>query len=455
MKIKYLIASVLFVLSLVCSFLSHSLSRLTEAPEAGTTPTPLTPAYIPPECNSNLLATLPVASNLAQATPDQPANLEISAETQREVFKQVAFIVETAYVYPDYNGRDWSAIKSKFKQQIESGLDTVGFYAAMKAMISGFGDEHSGFYSPVDVARLEAKLRGNNDFVGIGAYILPLAEKRRVSIVTVFPGSPADESGLKAHDSILAVDGLPVAENGKVYSNLTHGAQCSTAVLSIQTPGQRPHDVMLVRYRVRSSLLIDAQLIPTTDGSRIGYILLPTFFDRTIPQQVEDALTNFGQLDGLILDNRVNGGGSNDVLYSVLAYFTGGTLGEFKSRTISRPLAITPDPIANSQSVPLVVLVGQDTVSYGEIFAGVLQDSGRAKVVGETTTGNVETLHGYTLKDGSQLWIAQETFDPANSHANWESNGITPDVKTYADWDTFTFETDPSIAVALKLLGHK
>jgi C-terminal peptidase prc len=322
-------------------------------------------------------------------------------------------------------------------------------------MISDLGDEHSNFSSPVEVARAEAELAGNIDFVGIGTYLLPFPDKGHVSVISVFPGSPAEQSGLKAHDNILAVDGLPMVENGQVYSNRTRGPECSAAVLTIQSPGQQPHEIMLVRYRVQGSLPIDARLVDTADGSRIGYLLLPTFFDESIPQQVADALTGFGPLDGLILDNRLNGGGSSAVLEPILAYFTGGALGEYKSRVDSRPLTITPNPIANSQSVPLVVLVGEDTVSYGEIFAGVLQDSGRAEVVGETTLGNVETLHGYALEDGSQLWIAQETFEPANSHADWEATGIIPDEEAYADWDTFTFETDPSVSAALELFGHK
>jgi carboxyl-terminal processing protease len=69
--------------------------------------------------------------------------------------------------------------------------------------------------------------------------------------------------------------------------------------------------------------------------------------------------------------------------------------------------------------------------------------------------GNVETLHGYNFEDGSRVWIAEERFDPIHSHATWEKNGIIPDVFAYANWDTFTFENDPSIAAALKLLGHK
>jgi C-terminal processing protease CtpA/Prc len=260
---------------------------------------------------------------------------------------------------------------------------------------------------------------------------------------------------LKAHDSILAVDGLPMAKDGKSYLYLARGPECSETELTVKSPGQTPRQVMLVRQQIDSPELIDARLIPTSDGSRIGYIFIPTFFDETIPTQIKDALNNFGRLDGLILDNRMNTGGSSDVLIPTLAYFTSGNLGQFKARYETRPLDIVPNPVQNSQDVPLVVLVGTGTVSYGEVFSGVLQDSGRAKIVGQTTRGNVETLYGYNFDDGSDIWIAQETFDPAHSHTNWEGRGIIPDVQAYADWDTFTLATDPSVKAALTLLGHK
>jgi len=159
-------------------------------------------------------------------------------------------------------------------------------------------------------------------------------------------------------------------------------------------------------------------------------------------------------VDGLIIDNRMNGGGSSTVLEPILSYFTTGTLGHYASRSGRRPLSVRADPIHNSQDAPLVVLVSENTVSYGEIFSGVLQDTGRAKLAGQTTLGNVETLHSYIFSDGSRLWIAEETFIPANSDADWELQGIIPDVEAHADWDTFTFENDPGIAAALELLGH-
>ncbi|MGB8980297.1 MAG: S41 family peptidase, partial [Anaerolineales bacterium] len=221
------------------------------------------------------------------------------------------------------------------------------------------------------------------------------------------------------------------------------------------SPGEEPREVILVRYAIRGGIPIEARLVPTSDGSKIGYIFIPSFFDETLPEQIENALDEFGPLDGLLLDVRMNGGGSTSVAYPILEYFVDGRLGRFVSRDSSRALEIEANEIQNSQSVPLVVMVSEDTVSFGELFAGVLRDTGRAQIVGETSLGNVEVLHGYDFQDGSQMWIAAETFDSEFSDTNWEETGIVPDVQAFAEWDTFYFETDPSIAAAVTLLGHQ
>jgi carboxyl-terminal processing protease len=459
MRSKRVGLAVLLISSLACNFVTRlfipAAPSPTPAPTLTPTPTPLTPAYIPPACASTPLATQSAAEALAEPTSVLHANTGISANLQERVFEQTVEIVQNAYVYPGYNGADWEGIANKYRLKIQAGLDTEGFYQNMEAMIAELGDDHSRFESPVEVAEDDAQLAGDNDFVGIGVFVLPESEKGRVTVVSLFPGSPAEMGGLRIHDSILAADGRPLVENGASYSVRIRGPECSAVVLTVQSPGEDPRQVMMLRERIQSPLLIDARLVPTTDGARLGYIFLPSFFDETIPRQVRDALNDFGELDGLIIDNRFNSGGSSNVVLPILSYFASGTLGNFTSRTSSRAMDVIPHPIQNSQSVPLVVLVGEDTVSFGEIFSGVLQDSGRARIIGQTTLGNVETLHGHKLEDGSFLWLAEETFAPAVSHANWEETGIIPDVEAYADWDTFTFESDPAIEAALSLLGHK
>ncbi len=76
-----------------------------------------------------------------------------------------------------------------------------------------------------------------------------------------------------------------------------------------------------------------------------------------------------------------------------------------------------------------------------------------AKLVGQTTPGHVELLESHNFSDGSLLWLAQERFAQLNSTTDWKKTGIVPDVQVSAEWDTYTFQNDPEIAAALKLLG--
>jgi carboxyl-terminal processing protease len=168
-------------------------------------------------------------------------------------------------------------------------------------------------------------------------------------------------------------------------------------------------------------------------------------------KEVIKELSADGPLDGLILDNRLNEGGFNTVMEDTLKLFSGGLMGYFVNREGKEALKLSAKDVKGSTTVPLVVLIGLDTVSFGEIFAGILKDQGRATLIGETTDGNVETLWGYDFEDGSRAWIAHDTFRPANQpESDWEKSGIVPHITAAGDWDLITFENDPVIQVALE-----
>jgi len=464
MKLKKIVFGVLVLTLLSCNYVTQMILPPTATPLPTVTltatatmsptpsPVPLVPAYIPPNCANVPLAT--VAPDLiAQATePAGEQNPEISTSEQLDVFTEVSKTVETVYVYPDFNGRDWEEIKSRYRAKIEAGMDTETFYMEMWNMITELGDEHSAFLSPKAVQSSQDELEGETQYVGIGILGDFDAERQRIVVLSTFPNSAAEHAGIKAHDTLLTADNLPVLEEN---TNRIRGPECSAVVVSVQSPGEAPRQMMLIRHTIEGNLKVDARLLPTTDGSRIGYIMIPSFYDTSLPEQVEAALNNFGVLDGLILDVRNNGGGTNIVANPIMSFFTSGRLGRFVSREDSWTLRVQANPIYNSQSVPMVVIVDEGTVSYGEIFAGIMRDSRGAKITGQTSLGNVEVLNIFNFEDGSQMWLAAETFYPQHSDENWEATGIVPDLEAYAAWDTFTFETDPSIAAGLTLLGHQ
>jgi C-terminal peptidase prc len=465
MKIKKLAFGFLILTLLSCNYVTQmvlpptataiptiTLPALTETSVPSPTAVPLVPAYVPDECKNTPLATL-APDVTAQPTPEAQTDPEISKREQLEIIDQVNHIVQEVYVYPDYNGKDWKQIEAGYRAKVEAGMDTETFYREMQKMIDELGDEHSFFLSPLAVKASNEELRGEAaDYVGVGVVGNFDHEQNRITVISTFPDSPAEHAGIQAHDAILTVDGQPVFD--EQGNNRVLGPACSTLVATVQTPGEEPRRVALVRDTIQGKMRI-ARLVPTTDGSKIGYIFIDSFFDETIPAQIEKALQEFGALDGLILDVRMNGGGISTVANAVMSFFAQGKLGRFASRTESRTLQVKADPVTNSQTVPLVVIVSKDTASYGEIFAGIMRDSRGAKITGETSLGNVELLHGFDFDDRSELWLAAERFYPAHSKDNWEETGIVTDIEAFAPWDTVTFETDPSIAAALTLLRHK
>jgi carboxyl-terminal processing protease len=388
--------------------------------------------------------TLPAVTD----TPD-PSH----TQAHLRIFQRLWDTVNTRYVYTDFNGHDWKAIGDKYRAIVQADQTDDDFYLSMNDMLVELGDEHSGFESPELAAEGDRALAGENDYAGIGVLLAPVPEKGYATIIVPFKNGPAALAGLKSHDRILAVDGLSLlGADGWLHTEMLRGPAGAPVTLTVQTPGEEQRDVVLARAQITGSVPIDYWLVP---GTRIAYILIPTFYDDTISDQIEHALRELaadGPLAGVILDNRVNDGGAIFEGEDVLGLFTGGLVGHFRSRTESRAVRIHPRDVAGSQTVPLAVLVGPGSVSYGEISSGILKDQGRATIVGETTLGNVEVLWAFDFDDGSRAWIAVERFDPINTTDDWEQTGIVPDIVAPAEWDEISGTNDPGLQAAVKAL---
>jgi carboxyl-terminal processing protease len=278
-------------------------------------------------------------------------------------------------------------------------------------------------------------------------------ELTQVVIVNIFRNSPAEEAGLHIHDSLLAVDGHPLVDESGFRRDLIVGKEGTSIELTVQTPGEEPRTIHITRRKITGELPVPYEVLTSPDGKRIGYILLTTFADSTVGPQVQAALEQMGKekpLDGLILDNRMNSGGMSDVVTAVLSPFVQGTVGFFVERQEKDAFEIPPMDIYGSQKLPLVVLVGEGTASFGEISSGLLQDLGRAYLIGEITNGNVEILRGFNFSDGSLAWIAYRTFRPLNNpELDWEKTGVIPDEIVPSAWEEFTLQTDPAVLQAL------
>jgi carboxyl-terminal processing protease len=419
----------------------------------------LTPTASPTLLPNPATVTAGPASPTPRADATPPPTIDAATRARHlRIFEQLWNTVNTQYVYTDFNGVNWSAAHSEFKARIESGLSDEDFWRAMAQMIDRLGDDHSAFLAPSEAHEQDDELQGKLAYVGIGIYADAQTAQQRAILLAVFPGGPAEQAGLRAHDAILAIDGRPVVNpDGTDNLDRLRGEPGTPVALRVKSPGETPRDVSVIRHEVGGTLRVTGRLLPSDPvGERIGYLWIPTLWDTAIESGVRDTLTdlmNGGRLDGLIIDLRINGGGVSTNLLALLAYFTDGERGKFVGRSENRPLRVTANPIGNSQAVPLVILVSEFTESYAEVFSGVLREAGRARIVGRTTAGNIETIYGYNFEDGSRAWIARETFVPP-SGARWEHTGIIPDVPVDVGWDEFTEKNDADLATALKLLSR-
>jgi C-terminal peptidase prc len=432
------------------SFLTLTVTLITLACQTATRILDQAPATLAPPSTS--VPTLPPGASPLPPTPT-PTLVPIDQQLQLRVFDDLWTAINEDYLYEDFNGLDWDTIYDEYHQMIEAGLSTEDFYYYLEDLIFNLGDEHSVYLNPQYVAMEEAEYERGSDYVGIGIWVEIVPDRERAVVLLTFPGSPAEQAGILSHDSILSVDGYPILTPERDNLELLLGTAGSPVTLTVQSPGEEPRQLTVYRDRVSGSLPVINFLLTTPNGKNIGYLLIPTFSEEGIADQVGEVLNDLGdnyEIDGLILDNRLNSGGYDNVMADTLSYFTNGVVGHFTNRSGKEPLRIRRRNINDSVNLPLVVLVGEGTASFGEIFSGILQDQGRAALIGDTTLGNVEILWGYDFDDGSRAWIAHDTFIPIrNQDANWEETGLIPRIQVSAPWDLYTFETDPAILAAL------
>ena len=125
----------------------------------------------------------------------------------------------------------------------------------------------------------------------------------------------------------------------------------------------------------------------------------------TTSREVGDALEQFGDINGLVLDLRGNPGGLlNEAVNMSDKFLQKGQI------VVSQRGRAFPDQVyraahGSDTKYPIVVLVNRNTASAAEIVSGALQDHDRALIVGETTFGKglVQTVFQITENTGLAL----------------------------------------------------
>lgn len=222
---------------------------------------------------------------------------------------------------------------------------------------------------------------------GIGAAVNIVDEE--VTIMEPYEGFPAQESGLRAGDVILAVDGKPTKGlDSEEVSTMLKGQAGTKTEVRIRRYGE--NDPLTIEVERRDVQIPDIPYYGMLDD-KTGYIHLRSF-TQTASTEVKKAYNDLRDNKGmeqLVLDLRGNGGGLLREAVSIVNFFvpkgtevvsTRGKLEEWNKRHIA-----LNEPIA--LNTPLVILIDPQSASASEIVSGALQDLDRAVVVGNHTFG--------------------------------------------------------------------
>ena len=252
-------------------------------------------------------------------------------------------------------------------------------YGAARGIMSEL-DRHSRVYDAVEWADRTITTQG--EYVGIG--VLPGRLRGVISIIEVFPGSPAERAGVMHGDRILAVDATQVDARTDV-GGLLQGTRGSEVELTLQAlGGGRPRTVTVTRSRTPSRVVYGYL---TGREGRVGYIHVDSFRDNTMEMfDSELARLRAAGAESLILDLRGNLGGNLDAAVELADRFIpGGVITTTSGRLPARSrMASTSTPC---EGMPLVVLVDAYSASASEVVAGALQDHARGVLLGERTFG--------------------------------------------------------------------
>ena len=289
-------------------------------------------------------------------------------------------------------------------------------------------DPHTTYMSQGSLDNFEISMKLKLE--GIGA-ALQMNDGYTV-VSKVIPGGAADKDGrLKPEDRVV---GVGQGENGEIVDvqdmklndvvKLIRGDRGTIVRLAVIPVGQTDKQVYnITRAEIEltdseaKSEIKQAGLKPDGTPFKVGVVVLPSFYMdmagarrnqedfKSTTRDVRRLLVEFNKagVDAVVLDLRMNGGGSLTEAINLTGLFIDqGPVVQVKDAAGDVQPYVDPDP-GMAWSGPLVVVTNKLSASASEIFAGAIQDYHRGLVVGDKSThgkGTVQSL----LELGQQLF---------------------------------------------------
>ncbi len=343
----------------------------------------------------------------------------------------------------------WNALSQKFVESQASSTaptDIEKVRGAIAGLAASYKDPYTLYFPPVEAKKFQESIAGN--FGGIGIEID--VKDGVLTVISPLKGTPAELAGIKAGDTIAAIDGKP-----------SDGLSVDEAVSKIRGPkGTR---VVLTLMRGGKSLEVpvvrDTIIVPEIDegldeSGKVYHIRLFQF-TATSGELFRQAFDNFkaSSAKKLIVDLRGNPGGYLEAAVEIASHFlpVGTTVvtedhgGKAENETHqSAGYNDLPD------GTKVVVLIDGGSASASEIFAGALKDNGIATIIGTRSFGKGSVQQLVELAGGSLKITVASWLTPSGTSIS--DGGLTPDIIVELTEDDIKNKNDRQMKRAIDYL---
>lgn len=283
-------------------------------------------------------------------------------------------------------------------------------------------DPYTRLLSPNQLDEMFSNIEGN--FVGLGIELKTTGDS--LQILSVIPKGPAQEAGILPGERIVRVENARTDNvSPEVVADLLRGLEHTYVSLTVIGKDDQPRDMSVQRRRVEVPCVENVRFVNV--DKRVGYLRL-TNFQKTTTRDVERALRDLHKqgMKSLIIDLRGNPGGLLSAAVEVADRFLqSGKIVTTRGRNARENFEYRAHA-TNTWSVPLVVLIDNDSASASEIFAGAIADSKRGAIIGETSYGK-GSVQGIFRMDAAKFGLCITTakfYSPSGRAIS--RNGVIP-----------------------------
>lgn len=321
-----------------------------------------------------------------------------------------------------------------YYEKIDEEALVDGIYAGM---VSGVGDPYTCYYTEEEYESLTESTSGS--YYGIGAVLTQNMETKVVKILHVYPGTPAEEAGVKDGDIIVKVgdiegDSMDLSELVKHIK----GEEGTKVHLELLREGEEKNLEFDVERRQIEVPTVEYRML---EGN-IGLIQISEFSDNT-PEQFDEAVRELqGQgMASMIVDLRDNPGGVLQSVCEMLDEILPEGIVVYTEDKYGKRSDYTSDE--NCLDIPMAVLINENSASASEIFAGAVQDYKYGTIIGTTSFGKGIVQSILPLEDGSAVKVTMaKYFTPEGNYIH--EVGIKPDIEVKYEYKGDTSQTyDP------------